>query len=385
MTVIDELDTSEYRIEELDTVITPALAIYPKVVQSNIERTIRLLQGDTNRWRPHLKTAKVGSVVKQYISNGVVNFKCTTSLELLMACRAGAKDILVAYPVTGASVTRVAQIANMFPELRISALVEEERQIAAWSDTKVSLFIDLNPGMNRTGIEQHRVDAIVALALAIQRAGRVFRGLHYYDGHLVCEDMSERTGKAHDGYRQLCVLVDALLSHGIEVSEVITGGSYTFPCSLSYSAFGNSRVVHRVSPGTVVYCDSSTLRLLPASYGYRPAALVVAQVVSHPSAELITCDAGHKTVSADKGSPTCAVLGQPALKPMSPSEEHLPIAVLGSDRKPRLGSYLQLIPTHVCPTVNNFDRALIIIDGRIAAVEAISARGREGPIFSNIE
>jgi hypothetical protein len=35
---------------------------------------------------------------------------------------------------------------------------------------------------------------------------------------------------------------------------------------------------------------------------------------------------------------------------------------------------------HVCPTVNNFDHALIVIGGRIAGVERVTARGREAPI-----
>ena len=44
---------------------------------------------------------------------------------------------------------------------------------------------------------------------------------------------------------------------------------------------------------------------------------------------------------------------------------------------PAIGSQLYLIPRHVCPTVNNFDFALIVESGRITSVEPVSARGRE--------
>jgi len=119
---------------------------------------------------------------------------------------------------------------------------------------------------------------------------------------------------------------------------------------------------------------------LPAEYGYRPAALVAARVVSRPRAGIVTCDGGHKTVSADAGVPTCVVLGHPDLTPLGPSEEHLPFAVAEGAREPRTGDILYLLPRHVCPTVNNFDAALLVRRGEIEAVEKVSARGREAPV-----
>jgi D-serine deaminase-like pyridoxal phosphate-dependent protein len=35
------------------------------------------------------------------------------------------------------------------------------------------------------------------------------------------------------------------------------------------------------------------------------------------------------------------------------------------------------VPRHVCPTVNNFDHALIVAAGGIIGVERVTARGRE--------
>src|SRR5205085_5757260 len=107
----------------------------------------------------------------------------------------------------------------------------------------------------------------------------------------------------------------------------ITAGTPAFPCTLSYDKFKGASVVHRASPGTVVYCDCTSLAELPAEYGYRPAAVVVSTVVSHPAAHRLTCDSGHKAVSADAGRPTCRALGRTELNPAKPSEEHLPIDV----------------------------------------------------------
>jgi D-serine deaminase-like pyridoxal phosphate-dependent protein len=103
------------------------------------------------------------------------------------------------------------------------------------------------------------------------------------------------------------------------------------------------------------------------------------RVISHPTDDIITCDAGHKTVSADAGIPTCAVMGHPELEPLTPSEEHLPIKVNGA-ATPRVGDTLFLVPRHICPTVNNFDEAVIVQSGYALRVEPVSARGRERPI-----
>jgi hypothetical protein len=41
---------------------------------------------------------------------------------------------------------------------------------------------------------------------------------------------------------------------------------------------------------------------------------------------------------------------------------------------------LYLVPRHVCPTVNNFDHAVVISHGKLISIERVSARGRERPL-----
>jgi D-serine deaminase-like pyridoxal phosphate-dependent protein len=371
-----------YRISGIEDVLTPALVIYPEVIASNIDQTLKLLGGDANRWRVHIKTAKLGFTLRMLLDRGIPNFKCATTLELLVACQSGAADVLLAYPVLGANARRAREIAQQFPEVRISVLAENEEQVRQWRGSQVGVFLDINPGMNRTGIEQSGNDKIVALARAIADAGLEFRGLHYYDGQYGGVPEGERTSAAHRGYDRLLEIVSELERSGINVPEVITSGTPTFPCSLSYGGFRRGKFLHRVSPGTVVYCDASSLEQLPKEYGYRPAALVVTRVVSFPRAGIITCDAGHKAVSADAGVPTCVVVGHPELTPLSPSEEHLPLAVKVGATGPHLGEALYLIPRHVCPTVNNFDCALLVRNGEVESVESVSARGREAPLLA---
>jgi len=375
-TALPSLDA--YRVRDLSRVQTPALLLYPAFIDGNIEAAIQAMNGDANRWRPHVKTAKSSEVIRRLVARQVKQFKCATTLELLSTCEAGAADVLVAYPMVGANARRVLDIAAMYPAVAISALAENAEQVRQWHGHPVGVFLDVNPGMDRTGIPQQLIQETVELAAL---AGAQFRGLHYYDGHISDPDPAVRLSRANQGYAQLLALIDALASSGVPVGEVITAGTPSMPCSLAYEPFRTSAFVHRVSPGTLVYNDLSSLDQLSAIPGLRPAALVIGTVVSHPKPGRFTCDAGHKSVSADAGVPTCAVIGHPDWTPLKPSEEHLPIDASDPAGVPAVGDFVYLLPKHICPCVNLFDLALVIERGEVAGAVRLDARGHEGPIL----
>jgi len=60
-----------------------------------------------------------------------------------------------------------------------------------------------------------------------------------------------------------------------------------------------------------------------------------------------------------------------------------PLRLAAGATAPALGETLLLVPRHVCPTVNNFDHAVIVRDGAIAQVENVAARGREHPLAAS--
>jgi D-serine deaminase-like pyridoxal phosphate-dependent protein len=149
--MLSELPWDErYRISDVTNVLTPALVVYPEIIDSNIARTLHLLGGNADRWRAHIKTAKLAYTLRMLVERGCLNLKCATTLELLVACRSGAADVLLAYPVVGANARRVHEIADQFPDVRISVLAENEEQVRQWQCSRIGIFLDINPG------ESHR-------------------------------------------------------------------------------------------------------------------------------------------------------------------------------------------------------------------------------------
>ncbi|MGA8730925.1 MAG: alanine racemase [Terracidiphilus sp.] len=370
-------DDRAYRLAGIEQMLTPCLSIFMDMVDANIATSIRIAGGDPNRLRPHIKTSKLLSVVRRFVASGIQQCKCATTLELAVACEAGMRDVLVAYPMVGANARRVQQLSARDPNLTISILVDHPRQILEW-DPSIGIFIDVNPGMDRTGISPEHVGQVVDMVQAITYSGRHFRGLHYYDGQLGSLGFEERRLQAINGYEQLARLAGTVKDAGFPVGEVITSGTSVFPFASAYSPLLTGGFTFRVSPGAAIYGDLTVQHQLP-KFGYRPAALVATRVVSHPRSDLVTCDAGVKAVAVFAGLPNCAVLGRPELAPQRMSEEHLTLQAPAGVSLPEIGEILYLIPRHAGLTVNNFSEALVVSSGGSVVLEPVSARGRESP------
>ena len=250
-------------------------------------------------------------------------------------------------------------------------LCEDERDLTA-IPAHVDVFVDLNPGMNRTGVPRDRWADVRQLA---RRAGRRFRGLHYYDGHVLDGDPARRRERIHQGYADLIGLRDDLLRDGVEVGEIVTAGTPALLAAIAHAPLSQlAGTRHRVSPGTVVFHDARSAEQNPG-FDLLPAAAVLTRVISRPAPGIVTCDAGTKSLAAEAGDPCAVVLGRPDLVALRPSEEHLPLRVVGGDA-PRRGDTLQLVPRHVCPTVNLAEQA-VLIDGPSFHVVAVAARAHD--------
>ncbi len=360
-----------------ERLLSPALIVYLDVVRTNIRTVLSHLGGDPNRWRPHVKTIKIPAVQAELVHAGIRHFKCATPREadcLARVLDAGgcSGDVLLAYPLVGPGLERLAEVASSHPHVRFSVLVESP-EAAREAPATLGLFVDLNGGMDRTGIPLSSPDTIDA---TFDAAGPRLRGLHAYDGDRSEPDPQARTRALERSYASLEALVRRQMARGHSVPELITAGTPAFLDAARTRAFeGLAETQHRVSPGTVVLHDLRSAEENPG-LDLSPAALVFSRVISHPRSSRVTCDAGSKSMAAEAGHPIAAVLGRPEWVAQGPSEEHLPLRV-ERGAAPARGTELLLVPRHVCPTVNLAEQAVLIESDKAPRIVAVEARAHE--------
>ena len=139
----------------LEAIPSPALLVFPDRVEANVDRMLKMVGDDVSRLRPHVKTHKMAEVVRLQVAKGITRFKCATIAEAEMTAESGGRDILLAHQPVGPNLTRFLQLQERFPEVAFSATVDSSAVVDAFKGTSqpASLFVDVDCGMHRTGIE----------------------------------------------------------------------------------------------------------------------------------------------------------------------------------------------------------------------------------------
>jgi D-threonine aldolase len=343
-----------YTINNIDELDTPALVVYPDRIKENI-RLAKSMVDDVSRLRPHVKTHKSGAVTRLMIEAGITKFKCATIAEAEMLAMNDAPDVLLAYQPSGPKLERLIRLIKFYPSVHFSCLVdnlssaENISKTAAKNNLVIDVYVDLNIGMNRTGI--YPEDALDLYQVCSVLPGIDVKGLHAYDGHIHDEDIGKRTKHCDKCYEAVAKLQKRLKKKGHEPG-IIAGGSPTFPIHAQ-------REDIEVSPGTFIYWDRNYQLSCPEQQ-FLPAALVVARVISLPTNKTICIDCGHKSIAPENElSRRIYFLNAPELKMASHSEEHL-IANAGEGHHYKVGDVLYGLPYHICPTVALYERAITV-------------------------
>ncbi|MBS1598294.1 MAG: D-TA family PLP-dependent enzyme [Bacteroidetes bacterium] len=346
---------SIYNINELDS---PALVVYPARVKQNIRTAIEMI-GDANRLRPHIKTNKSPDVTRLMIDAGINKFKCATIAEAEMLAMSKAKDVLLAYQPVGPKLSRFVALVKKYPATKFSCLVDnadaatEMSEIFVADKMIVPVFIDLNVGQNRTGIEAGK-DALQLYIACTKMDGIRAVGLHAYDGHIRDIDWNMRKENCDKAFATVEQLKKEIMKAGLPEPILIIGGSPTFSIHCK-------RKNVECSPGTFVYWDKGYIDLCPEQ-AFVPAALVISRVVSMPGKSKICIDLGHKSIAAENElSRRVYFLNAPELKFIGQSEEHL---VVESDATHhyKIHDIFYGMPIHICPTVALYERAYTVED-----------------------
>ncbi len=361
-----------YAVENEAEIASPALLLYKDRLLANTRRVIEIA-GGTRRLRPHVKTSKCPRVVGLLREHGIERFKCATVAEAEMLAVAGATDVLLAMQLTGPHPMRLAKLAAAYPGTRFGTIVDDASVVEGLDDAagqtavRLDVYLDLDSGMHRSGIEPGPEAAAVyeRLCAAAQLAAR---GLHVYDGHLRDPDLDARRRAVEAAMRPVLAFRDELRRRGLAVEELIAGGSGSFPIHAEHAD-------RQCSPGTCFFGDARTNVEFP-DLDCHPAAVLLTRVISRPGSRRVCLDLGHKAVAAERPPDSrVSILGLERFEVTNHSEEHLTIETDEAERF-AVGDAVYAVPHHICPTCNLHQEAVVIDGNRAVDRWPITARDR---------
>jgi D-serine deaminase-like pyridoxal phosphate-dependent protein len=357
--------------DDEDKILSPALLVFPELVERNISKAIEIA-GDPRRLRPHVKTHKTPHIVRMHLDAGIDKFKCSTLSEVMMVAEAGADDILLAYPLTSSACPVLLDLIQRWPTKTVSVLVDnftsakQLDSLASTNNLELPVFVDIDNGMERTGIKPG--DEAYNLYIYLEESQHLkAAGLHVYDGHIHDNDLNKREASCSKDFTSVLRLKEKLESDNFVVSEIVCGGTPTFPLHAKFP----DRIL---SPGTYVLWD----------YGYSDsfsdlkfnhAAWLLTRVVSKPGTNKLCLDLGHKAVASEMNQLRVHFAEIEDYAVICHSEEHLVIVTELADSF-LVGDTLHGVPTHICPTVALHDQFYVIENNQLKTTWPIIARNR---------
>ncbi len=365
-------NTTWYELSSTAGLISPSLLVYPKRIEKNIQ-TMITMAGGTEFLRPHVKTHKMAEIIQMQLAHGIFKFKCATIAEAELLAMQNAKDILLAMQPVGANIDRLFELMEKYPNSKFSTIVDNPETIqsiaakALAKKIKVPLWLDLNIGMNRTGIAPDQTAAELLIMMA-NNPNLTPMGLHAYDGHIREPNPEKRKQLCDTAFDRVLELKKIIEEKGIQVQNIVAGGSPTFPIHAKRKGVD-------ASPGTTLLWDAgygksfSDIEMLPA-------AVLFTRVVSKPKKNLLCLDLGHKSVASEMPLPRVVVLGLENSTQIGQSEEHLVVETPYADDYP-IGHEFYAVPVHICPTVAKYKAVVTVVEGKATGYWKVAARDHQ--------
>ena len=358
--------------EPLDT---PVLVVDEARLHRNIAEMAALAASYGVALRPHGKTHKTPQIARLQIAARAVGVTCAKLGEAeVFACEGGVQDILVAYPIVGA--TKMRRLLDLMERAHVTVALDS-RDVAeglsravVLSGRTLDVYVEVDTGQHRAGALAG--DEAVMLALDVARMpGLRPVGVMTHEGHAGASAPEEIAAVATAAGEALVATAERIRAAGVELPHVSVGST---PSSWYTPAVPG---VTEMRPGTYVFNDNNAFR-----HGRigpdRCAARIAATIVSRP-ADRAVIDAGSKALALDP-SPSHPghgyIVGHPTATIARVSEEHGVVRLPPDEPGFAIGDRIEIIPNHICPAVNLYDEMLIARDGRIIDRGPVAARGK---------
>jgi D-serine deaminase-like pyridoxal phosphate-dependent protein len=358
-----------------DQLDTPALIIDLAIMERNLKTMQELLDGAGIKLRPHTKTHKMADIAQLQLEYGAKGITVAKLGEAEAMAEAGILDIFIATEIVGKQ--KMARLRSLAGKAKIRVAVDSIYHVEQLADffkeqVPVEIMIEVDTGMHRCGIKPEE---------AVQLAGEIVSrfpqmkvaGIFAHEGH---------TYDAADKEQMRQIALDTqkdIIETGKQIKE-----KWGIECEISVGCSLGQLVgeflpgITEARPGTYVFYDAGHSYYLGTTDNC--AVTILATIISKPGEDRVVADAGSKSMTIDQRSSGVLktkgfglIKNFPDLLIKKLSDEH---AVITPGNSLKIGDRIEIIPNHVCPTVNLYNTAYGVKNGKIEKILTITARGR---------
>ncbi|EMR67499.1 hypothetical protein MGN70_008934 [Eutypa lata] len=365
----------------LDSLDTPSMIVDLDLMEANIKKLMdRLLPTGVNI-RPHLKTTKSAVLAKKLVAAGAKGGCVAKLSEAEVIAAAGFDDLLITCEVIGpVKVRRLVELLKKHPKIRIvvdsavgaTAINDALAKDGSFAESEpISVLIDLDVGLHRAGVAPGEPALALAKHVATLKQLKLI-GVQGYEGHLQhLHDFADRRAQCLESMKTLTETAEALRAAGHDIQVVTTGGTGTAEFCVTVPG------VTEVQPGSFIFMDTDYRNAVGNFYSNSLTILstVLSDQGKRDGVRYVTTDAGLKSLTTDSGLAECkdsryeyGVLG----------DEHGSLSWKDDGNTPALavGDRMEMIPSHIDPTINLFDFYYAHRNGVIEDVWRVDSRGK---------
>ncbi|MCY4146869.1 MAG: alanine racemase [Chloroflexi bacterium] len=352
------MSETERTMADLDT---PALWVDLDILERNIAELAEHFRSAGVQWRPHIKGIRVPAIAQKALEAGAIGVTCATIREAERMAASGITDLLIANQIVGDR--KIARLAQLRRQADVKVIVDNADNVRALSaaasgqDLSFEVLIDVDTGMNRTGLPPG--PAVVDLAKAVdQSEGLRFRGLMSWEGHvLAMPNPEERAQATADAIQQLLAVSRDCRAAGREAAIVSGGGSGTYKTTPFIAG------MTEIQAGGAIFCD-----VIYQSWGVEttPCLFVKTIVSSRPAPDRIVVDAGFKTLPVWHEQPRGVNLE--AVKSHTASAEHGILVLERANQRVKVGDLLDFVVGYTDSTIILHRQLYGIRQGKVEVV-----------------
>lgn len=358
---------------------TPCLLIDRERTLDNIHMMQERADELGLKLRPHIKTHRMPYFAKLQVEAGAAGIACAKIGEAEVMADAGINDIFIANEVIG--LDKYERLRDLHRRIHVRIGIDNKVQLAqmeeifAEEEKPLEVLIEYEVGEVRSGIVED--DQLVDLVEAIKRCKHVvLKGIFSHEGHTYkADDIDDCVRKAKIAYERTVRAANLIREMGVEIDTVSIGATPSIMNGAYLEGITELRL------GTYIFFDVGQSKAI--NDFSHCAATVLASVISKPHGERVVMDSGAKAlVSQNRPTGICATRGFGAIK----GAEHINIenlfdehAVLNSAEfrdKVEIGDKVEVIPSHICPTVNLYDEAYLVSGGKVLGTLPVECRGK---------